>query len=133
MRYEKKKQATKKCSNGPGYALITGRAGFIGTNLAHRLLEGGNKVRIFDNLSRAGTDKNLDWLCKKHDPRILDIRIEDVRDDRAVEQALDRVDQVFHLAAQVAVTTSIGDPLEDKVQGISWKDFNHLRKPSRRA
>jgi CDP-paratose 2-epimerase len=109
----RKKTSNKKMQQRPGYALITGGAGFIGTNLAHRLLEGGNKVRIFDYLSRAGTDKNLDWLCKQHDPRILDIRIDYVRDDRAVGQALDRVDQVFHLAVQVAVTTSIGDPLED--------------------
>ena len=94
-------------------ALITGGAGFIGTNLAHRLISEGRSVRILDNLSRPGVEKNLNWLAQQHDPRLLDIRIEDVRDEQAVEQALQDVAQVFHLAAQVAVTTSIAQPLED--------------------
>jgi CDP-paratose 2-epimerase len=45
-----------------GAALITGGAGFIGTNIAARLLEAGRPVRLFDNLSRAGVDANLRWL-----------------------------------------------------------------------
>jgi CDP-paratose 2-epimerase len=100
-------------SAGSGFVLITGGAGFIGTNLAQRLLADGRKVRIYDNLSRAGVMKNLDWLCNRFNTELLDIRVEDVRDPRALEIALNGVEQVFHLAAQVAVTTSIGQPLED--------------------
>jgi len=93
--------------------LITGGAGFIGTNLAHRLLTEDRKVRILDNLSRPGVEKNLDWLVRRHPPKMLDIRIEDIRDAQAVEKALYGVHEVFHLAAQVAVTTSIAHPMED--------------------
>ncbi len=93
--------------------LITGGAGFIGTNLAHRLLSEGCRVRILDNLSRHGVESNARWLAANHDASRLDIRIHDVRDARAVAQALEGVGKVFHLAAQVAVTTSITDPLED--------------------
>jgi CDP-paratose 2-epimerase len=93
--------------------LITGGAGFIGTNLAAQLLDRGYRVRILDNLSRNGVDRNLDWLCAHHDRKRVDIRIDDVRDARAVSGALEGVDQVYHLAAQVAVTTSIEAPRED--------------------
>lgn len=96
-----------------GPVLITGGAGFIGTNLAERLLGHGRKVRILDNLSRPGVEKNLDWLAGRHAPELLDIRVEDVRSARPVEKALQGIGQVFHLAAQVAVTTSIERPLED--------------------
>jgi CDP-paratose 2-epimerase len=107
------KQDRRSPDRTPGTVLITGGAGFIGTNLAHRLLAENRSVRIFDNLSRAGVDKNLDWLIRNHDPDLLEIRIEDIRDAAAVEKAVDGAGEVFHLAAQVAVTTSIENPLED--------------------
>jgi CDP-paratose 2-epimerase len=92
--------------------LITGGAGFIGTNLAHRLLSGGNPVVIFDNLSRPGVEANLRWLRSQH-PQNLSVVVADVRDQKAIGGAVRQAGQVFHLAAQVAVTTSLTDPIAD--------------------
>lgn len=105
----------KNKDNGSGEkspALITGGAGFIGTNLAHRLLSENQPVIIFDNLSRAGVEKNLEWLINTHGD-LVQIEIADIRDKEAVERAAARASQVFHFAAQVAVTTSLIDPISD--------------------
>jgi CDP-paratose 2-epimerase len=93
-------------------ALITGGAGFIGTNLANRLLSEGRSVLIYDNLSRPGVVKNLEWLKEQHKDR-LSVEIADVRDVYALRKAVDSAAQVFHFAAQVAVTTSLAKPLMD--------------------
>jgi CDP-paratose 2-epimerase len=92
--------------------LITGGAGFIGTNLAHRLLKEGRRVLVLDNLSRAGVEANLRWLRQTHGDR-LQIVIGDVRDSYTLRQAAQGAEQVFHLSAQVAVTTSLANPLYD--------------------
>jgi CDP-paratose 2-epimerase len=92
--------------------LITGGAGFIGTNMADRLLRAGQPVLVFDNLSRNGSDENLRWLRRTH-PRNLDVIVGDVRDEQAVRVAVRRACRVFHFAAQVAVTTSLVDPRTD--------------------
>ncbi|MDB5750771.1 MAG: CDP-tyvelose-2-epimerase (CDP-paratose 2-epimerase)-like protein [Ramlibacter sp.] len=92
--------------------LITGGAGFIGSNLAHRLLSLGRQVRILDNLSRPGVEQNLQWLRQQHG-LLLEFERADVRDAAAVAQACAGVTQVFHFAAQVAVTTSLEQPRED--------------------
>lgn len=92
--------------------LITGGAGFIGTNLAHRLLSQGRAVRLYDNLSRPGVEQNLRWLRNAHGERLQFVEA-DVRDADALKCAVRGVAQVFHLAAQVAVTTSLDDPLHD--------------------
>lgn len=96
----------------PAEVLITGGAGFIGTNLAHRLLRDGRPVRIFDNLARAGVEENLAWLHRMHKDG-LETWIADIRDRASLHAALDGVQQVFHFAAQVAVTTSLDDPISD--------------------
>ncbi len=93
-------------------ALITGGAGFIGSNLAQRLLAQGRRVVVFDNLSRAGVRNNLRMLQERY-PDLLDIEIADVRDAGAVSRAIERADEIYHLAAQVAVTTSLEAPAED--------------------
>jgi CDP-paratose 2-epimerase len=93
-------------------ALITGGAGFIGTNLAHRLLVNGWEVVILDNLSRAGAERNAAWLAEQHGDR-LRIEVGDILDARAVSRAVQQADVVYHLAAQVAVTTSLSSPLSD--------------------
>jgi len=92
--------------------LITGGAGFVGTNLAKRLLARGQPVRILDSLARAGSERNLDWLAE-HCGDALEFVRADVRDYAAVAQAMDGVAHVVHLAAQVAVTSSLLDPRSD--------------------
>lgn len=92
--------------------LITGGAGFVGSNLAHRLLSAGHRVRLLDNLSRAGVERNLQWLMETHGD-LVDIEVPDVRNFSIVKQAVKDASQVFHFAAQVAVTSSLTDPRED--------------------
>jgi CDP-paratose 2-epimerase len=91
--------------------LITGGAGFIGTHLAKHFSDRGDRVAVFDNLSRRGSMPNLSWL-KEAIPGLEFIR-GDVRDAAAVAAAAKGREAVFHLAAQVAVTTSVEDPRED--------------------
>lgn len=102
---------SKRGAPGDG-VLITGGAGFIGCNLAHRLASDGHKVLIFDNLSRAGVEENLAWLQATHGDRIEAI-VADIRHKETVETAVSRARRVYHLAAQVAVTTSLADPVHD--------------------
>jgi CDP-paratose 2-epimerase len=92
--------------------VITGGAGFLGSNLADRLAADGTSVAIFDNLSRAGVKANLDWLRERHGALITPI-VADVRDASALRDALRGSAAVVHLAAQVAVTTSLDDPVQD--------------------
>jgi CDP-paratose 2-epimerase len=93
-------------------ALITGGAGFIGTNVAARLAESGRRVRVFDNLTRAGVHANLQWLRDTYGSRV-DVMLGDVREAAAIARAVDGVSEVYHFAAQVAVTSSLTDPLFD--------------------
>lgn len=90
--------------------LITGGCGFIGTNLSEELARSGHEIVIFDNLSRPQTEYNLEWLRSNNEFVFIQA---DVRDYASVREAMDKVDLVFHLAAQVAVTTSIRSPRED--------------------
>jgi CDP-paratose 2-epimerase len=92
--------------------LITGGAGFVGTNLAARLLRERREVLILDSLARAGVEENLRWL-RDTCGAALTVEIGDVRDRAAVRRAVARADAVFHFAAQVAVTTSLTDPIDD--------------------
>lgn len=92
--------------------LITGGAGFIGSNLADRLLARGCRVRILDSLERPGVERNLEWLTARHGDRVEPV-IADIRNANAIARGVRGVDGVFHLAAQVAVTTSLADPASD--------------------
>ena len=92
--------------------LVTGGVGFIGSNLSHRMLLEGHDVILFDNVSRAGVQQNLHWLRAQHLDRMRFVE-GDVRDLDAVKKAMQGTDVVFHLAAQVAVTTSVTDPIGD--------------------
>ncbi|HEV7509150.1 MAG TPA: SDR family NAD(P)-dependent oxidoreductase [Thermoanaerobaculia bacterium] len=94
------------------WTLVTGGAGFVGSNLVDRLAREGRRVRILDNLSRPGVERNAEWLRQRHDGKVDLVRA-DVRDRSAVKEALRDVGTVFHFAAQVAVTTSLDDPTED--------------------
>lgn len=93
--------------------LLTGGAGFIGSNYAKRLIARGAKIIIFDNLSRPGTEKNLEWLYSQYGPNAFHFIQADIRDSKAVNNAGRTADVIVHLAGQVAVTTSVNDPRED--------------------
>jgi CDP-paratose 2-epimerase len=92
--------------------LITGGAGFIGTNMADHLLSQDKPVIILDNLSRAGVLKNLQWLKNKWKNRVQ-IQVADIRNAHEVKKVVQKVSHIYHFAAQVAVTTSVTDPEED--------------------
>lgn len=92
--------------------LVIGGSGFVGTNLANRLARAGEPVRLVDNFSRPGTRANLEWLTNEHSD-LIEVLEGDVRDAPLLDRALEGVGRVFHLAAQVAVTTSVADPLQD--------------------
>jgi CDP-paratose 2-epimerase len=113
--------------------LITGGAGFIGTNLADRILSSGQSVIIFDNLSRAGVKHNLHWLLERHGGRFLSV-IDDVRDGTALYEQVRKASAVFHLAAQVAVTTSMSYPRKDYEVNMGGtinllESLRHLESP----
>jgi CDP-paratose 2-epimerase len=107
--------------------VIFGGAGFVGSNWAHRLLcTTDAKIHILDNLSRAGVRHNLKWLEKtaRHSDR-LKITIGDIRDPVLVQRAVQPATEIYHFAAQVAVTTSIEDPRLDFDVNVSGT-FNIL-------
>jgi CDP-paratose 2-epimerase len=92
--------------------LITGGAGFIGVNSAKHFVEQGWDVTLVDNLSRRGTEDNLKWLQAQSN---VAFHRADIRDESAMRRVIGatRPDVVLHLAAQVAVTTSVTNPRED--------------------
>ncbi|MGD9617856.1 MAG: NAD-dependent epimerase/dehydratase family protein [Alphaproteobacteria bacterium] len=92
--------------------LITGGAGFIGTNLADRMLRRGRRVIVYDSLARPGSEQNLRWLRAAHGSR-LRVEIADIRAMSRLRDAAAEAGTVFHLASQVAVTTSLDDPTDD--------------------
>ena len=101
-------------SVGKEIVLVTGGAGFIGSNLVERLLTRPDiRVRVFDNLSRQGVSNNLEWLRSLDDRSRLEVVEGDVRNAKAVRRAARDVSEIYHLAAQVAVTTSVEDPASD--------------------
>ncbi len=95
-------------------ALITGGAGFIGVNAAHHYMRRGWRVSVFDDLSRKGTESNIAWLKSQG---MVEFTHADLRDAGAaarwVKGRTDGLEVVLHLAAQVAVTTSVDDPRSD--------------------
>lgn len=93
--------------------LITGGAGFIGSNTAAHFLAEGAAVTVFDSFHRRGARSNVEWLQQRFGSR-LQVVVGDVR--RAggdLATAVASADVVVHLAAQVAVTTSVVDPRDD--------------------
>lgn len=92
--------------------LVTGGAGFIGSNLADRLAAKGHEVLVYDALTRPGVSDNLEWLTARHGDLIKPV-IADIRDAGRLAAAVRQSDAAFHFAAQVAVTTSMDDPRAD--------------------
>lgn len=93
--------------------VITGGAGFIGSNVADYYLSRGARVTILDNFSRQGSELNLEWLRNRHGQRLEVVRA-DIREcGPSLRAAIDGADVLFHFAGQVAVTTSVADPRDD--------------------
>jgi CDP-paratose 2-epimerase len=92
--------------------LITGGAGFLGVNAALRMTDDGWHVTVLDNLVRPGTERNLKWLITRQPTRTTFIK-EDVRNASALAHHVKNQDAILHLAGQVAVTTSLVDPVTD--------------------
>lgn len=92
--------------------LITGGAGFVGSNVAAHLLGRGETVAVFDSLARHGASENLAWLRTLG---LKDFTHGDIRNAFDVEQVIRRLrpDVIFHLAGQVAMTTSMESPRRD--------------------
>ena len=94
--------------------LVTGGAGFIGSNLVERLLRQSQAhIRVFDNLSRPGVVHNLEWLRSFAPQGRLEFVRGDVRDIKRLEEAASDVSEIYHLSAQVAVTDSVSHPRQD--------------------
>ena len=92
--------------------VITGGAGFIGVNLADRLLKDKNSfVIVYDNLSRKGVENNLKWLLGLRRKNLEFVK-GDVRDYKKLKETVSGCREIYHLAAQVAVTKSVEDPVE---------------------
>src|SRR6202165_2354938 len=96
----------------PPRILITGGAGFLGVNAAFHMIERGWQVTLLDNLSRPGTERNLRWLVTQRPAETTFIK-EDVRNAGALAEHVKSQDAILHLAGQVAVTTSLIDPVTD--------------------
>ena len=92
---------------------ITGGAGFIGSNYADRLIQRGERVTIFDNLSRAGAPRNVDWLKSQFGETGFNLIVGDLRSADLLAESAKDADVIVHLAGQVAVTTSVTNPRED--------------------
>lgn len=101
----------------PATTLITGGAGFIGSNLAHRLASEGGRVIVYDDLSRNGAERNLRWLTDAH-PDLVDVEVAGVTERLRLRRVVEHADAVFHCAGQVAVTTSVQDPEQDFVVNV---------------
>ena len=103
----------RKADRGPSRRiLITGGAGFLGVNAATRMVEDGWHVTLLDNLSRPGTERNLKWLITQFPTETTFVK-EDVRNASALNEHVKNQDAILHLAGQVAVTTSLVDPVTD--------------------
>jgi CDP-paratose 2-epimerase len=114
--------------------LITGGAGFIGSNLADRLASLGENIIVYDALRRAGVEENLAWLRARHPHRVTAV-IADVREGALLEEAAGRASAVFHLAAQVAVTSSLENPLCDFETNVvaTVRLIDAIRRAGRRS
>ncbi len=92
--------------------LITGGAGFLGVNAAEAFVAAGWQVTLLDNLSRSGTERNLKWLTTAHPTSIRFVQ-EDLRNAAGLDSHIENHEAILHLAGQVAVTTSLLDPVAD--------------------
>ena len=104
--------------------LITGGCGFLGSNIASKILEQGGDLVVFDSLYRFGSYQNLEWLKTQGKFQFIH---GDIRNTNDVERTIKvhKPDVIYHLAGQVAMTTSISDPRMDMEVNIGGS-FNLL-------
>jgi CDP-paratose 2-epimerase len=97
------------------HVIVTGGAGFIGSNVSAAFLRDGHRVTVYDSLARPGVDRNLEWLEAQAPKGAFSFVRGDVRDADMVQSVVgaDDVNLVFHFAAQTAVTTSLTAPRDD--------------------
>ena len=93
--------------------LVTGGAGFIGANFVSRLLNRGERVTVYDNLSRAGAPRNVSWLRETYGQDAFQLIVGDLRDASLLTKSVLDADVIIHFAGQVAVTTSVLHPRAD--------------------
>jgi CDP-paratose 2-epimerase len=93
--------------------LVTGGAGFIGSNLVTSLLRDGHHVTVLDSLARRGSKQNLAWLRSQNFDGLFRFIHGDIRSAEDVRAAAEDADVIYHVAGQVAVTTSVDDPRTD--------------------
>ncbi|WP_085028081.1 NAD-dependent epimerase/dehydratase family protein [Ensifer aridi] len=92
--------------------LVVGGSGFLGCNVADSFLREGKDVIVLDNLSRAGVERNLEWLVDNHGSAVHFV-LADIRELAEIEPVFKEAEAVFHFAAQTAVTTSLDEPIDD--------------------
>lgn len=92
--------------------LVTGGCGFLGSNLASEVLKMGKELVVFDSLYRLGSNANVDWLRGQGTFKFVH---GDIRNREDIERVIseERPDAIFHLAGQVAMTTSLQNPRLD--------------------
>lgn len=123
-------QKQYKINEKEKFTLITGGAGFIGTNLASRFLSEGKRVMIYDSLFRDGVEENLQWLQKEYGDKLI-IQISDINEQRILQECVNNASEVFHLCAQVAVTSSVTNPIHDF--NVNLKGTFHLLEAIRKS
>jgi CDP-paratose 2-epimerase len=104
--------ATPRIRTAAPRVVVTGGAGFLGANLVDRLAADGTDVLVVDSLARPRVEENLAWLLGRHRHRVA-VEVADVRDPFVADATIRGASAVVHLAAQVAVTTSVTDPVTD--------------------
>jgi len=109
--------------------LITGGAGFIGSNLASRLLKEKHEITIFDNMSRSGCKSNIKYLEDTFGKNSFRLVRADITDFKRLKEATQGAERIYHLAGQVAVTTSVQNPRQDFMDN-ALGTFNALRLPA---
>jgi CDP-paratose 2-epimerase len=104
--------------------LITGGCGFLGSNIASEILKQNDELIIFDSLYRFGSYQNLEWLKSQGEFEFIH---GDIRNTNDVERMIQKhkPDVIYHLAGQVAMTTSIDDPRMDMEVNVGGS-FNIL-------
>jgi CDP-paratose 2-epimerase len=114
--------------------LVTGGVGFIGVNLSDRLLGDGESVVVVDDFSRVGATANADWLSRRH-PDVEIVEADLRRDPASLEPIVAAADVVYHLAGQVAVTSSVSDPRDDLERNLlgTFNLLEALRRTSEPA